>query len=351
MEIKKKINSFRRSIMKSLTKNIGKTNYKIKGEKEVEIKKILISRPNHRLGNLLLLTPLIQEVIMTFPNCKIDLFVKGNVASVIFQNYENIDNIIILPKKPFSDILKYSKGWLMLRNRKYDLSINAIQNSSSGKLSTQFSKSTYKFFGEFNENYETKYSDYRHNAKYPIYNLRSYLTQLGFDKNESQIPFLNLKLDNKEIENGNKTLSAIVPKSDKTICLFTNATGNKCYNEEWWNDFYENIKTAFPKHNIVELLPIENISKLGFIIPTFYSKDIREMGAFIANTSIFIAADSGVMHLASAVGIPTIGLFSVTNENIYKPYNDKSISINTSKVSQKEMFDLINKHINIVLHK
>ena len=33
---------------------------------KAEIKRILICRPNHRLGNLLLLTPLLQEVIETF---------------------------------------------------------------------------------------------------------------------------------------------------------------------------------------------------------------------------------------------------------------------------------------------
>jgi ADP-heptose:LPS heptosyltransferase len=68
------------------------------------IKTVLISRPNHRLGQLLI-TPLVQEVTDTFPNCKIDLFVKGNIAAIIFENYENIDSIIKLPKKHFNDLL------------------------------------------------------------------------------------------------------------------------------------------------------------------------------------------------------------------------------------------------------
>jgi ADP-heptose:LPS heptosyltransferase len=51
------------------------------------------------LGNQLLITPLVQEVTDTFPNCKIDLFVKE--TAIIFENYENIDSIIKLPKKAF----------------------------------------------------------------------------------------------------------------------------------------------------------------------------------------------------------------------------------------------------------
>jgi ADP-heptose:LPS heptosyltransferase len=51
----------------------------------------------------------------------------------------------------------------------------------------------------------------------------------------------------------------------------------------------------------------------------------------IANTEVFIGADSGIMHLASASLTPTVGLFSITNENVYAPYNNNSIGINTEK--------------------
>ena len=50
-----------------------------------KIKRILICRPNHRLGNLLLITPLIQEISETFPDCKIDLFVKGGIAPTVIS--------------------------------------------------------------------------------------------------------------------------------------------------------------------------------------------------------------------------------------------------------------------------
>ena len=91
----------------------------------------------------------------------------------------------------------------------------------------------------------------------------------------------------------------------------------------------------------MELLPVENISKLNFKIPNFYSKDIREMGGFLANCALFIAADNGVMHLASSVNVPTIGLFKVTDEAKYQPYNDRSFSINTNNIDLDKVMDLI----------
>ena len=82
MKTLKKINAFRRKLTKLLTKNIGNTqiyeNYDLVNKED--IKRILICRPNHRLGNQLLITPIVQELIEIFPNSKIDLFVKGNMT-------------------------------------------------------------------------------------------------------------------------------------------------------------------------------------------------------------------------------------------------------------------------------
>ena len=49
--------------MQRLTKSVGNSNFKnIDTSKKHEIKRVLICRPNHRLGNLLLTTPLVQEI-------------------------------------------------------------------------------------------------------------------------------------------------------------------------------------------------------------------------------------------------------------------------------------------------
>ena len=66
----KKVNVFRRNLMRNLTKGIGRSDVQKSGQiDKSEIKKVLISRPNKRLGFLLLITPLVQEVSHTFPIC------------------------------------------------------------------------------------------------------------------------------------------------------------------------------------------------------------------------------------------------------------------------------------------
>ncbi|WP_308992798.1 glycosyltransferase family 9 protein [Mariniflexile litorale] len=321
--------------MHKITKSVGSSysEPKIKPGQQIDIKKVLIIRPNHRLGNQLLLTPLVQEVINTFPDCKIDLFVKGGVAYPVFENYKHINKIVQLPRKPFSNLFKYASGWVSIKSTKYDLVINGDKNSSSGRLLTQIANASFKVFGEVNEAIQKQYSDHKHISKSPIYNLRHYLTKLGLPKNESSLPVLDIKLSDAEVIQGKKILDTIVKNDQKTICIYTNATGEKCYSETWWEVFYARLKKEYANYNIIEMLPIENISKINFKAAHFYSKDVREMGAIIKNTSIFIAADNGVMHLASASLTPTVGFFSVTNPDVYEPYGNGSLALDTNNTN------------------
>jgi heptosyltransferase-3 len=319
----------------------------------VEIKRILICRPNHRLGNLLLVTPLLQEVIETFPLAKIDLFVKGGIAPSLFKNYTNIDRIIQLPRRPFGSLLKYLSGWFAIRMDHYDLVINTVNHSASGRLATKFANSKYKFFGDIDEDPQLRFPDDEHMAKYPVYSFRRNLHAMGFNTSKRKVAFLDLKLSSDEIAAGKRTADALVQNNKKIICLFTYATGDKCYSKSWWMKFYERLKSEYGDYNIIEILPVENVSQISFLAPSFYSKNLREIGGLIANAEVFIGADSGMMHLASAAKTPTVGLFQKTNTRIYEPYNPGSVGIDTGISDCDECMRIVNRILlpEIQLHE
>jgi ADP-heptose:LPS heptosyltransferase len=344
MSLKKRVNKIRGVLTRSLTRYIGTSVRSSIGkdlQAQPDIRRILICRPNHRLGNLLLTTPLVQEVRQTFPNARIDLFIKGGAGSLIFRNYKNINTLIQLPKKPFKDFIKYLHGWLHIKKTRYDIAINVVSNSSSGRLSTKYANAKFRCYGDVDGSILRKYPDADHMAKFPVYSFRNFLTQLGFPENNSSVAPMNLALSADEIAHGKKLLTDIVRNERKTIALFTYATGDKCYTESWWQEFYTKLKAVYPDYNIIEVLPVENISQLAFSIPSFYSKDVREIGSFITNTDLFIGADSGMMHLASATHTTTVGLFKVTNTKIYAPYNHNSLAIDTSDKSIDECIRII----------
>jgi ADP-heptose:LPS heptosyltransferase len=343
----KKINVFRRKATKMLTSSIGKNNKKNQlFDSNTKIKRILVSRPNHRLGNQLLVTPLLQELERLFPESKIDLFVKGGVSNEIFKNYSQVDTIISLPKKHFKELFTYLKAWLSLKKKKYDLAINIVKGSSSGRISIKVTNATYKFYGDEFDNISPPQDDFNHIAKQPVYNLRAEIERLGFKTPKTEVPSLNLKLNEQEIAKGKKDLEKIYNNNLKTISIFTFATGDKCYSKEWWDVFYKDLKNNLPEVNFIEILPVENVSQLNFSIPSYYSKEIRDIAGVIANTSVFIGADSGMMHLATASGTPTLGLFSITNPITYEPYGKINRGINTNQISNKEIIELVKTILN-----
>lgn len=349
MTLKKKLNAIRGVIMRRLTRNIG-TAYTGKNSQLLDnttVKRILICRPNHRLGNLLLITPLLQEVADTFPNAKIDLFIKGNLGPTLFKNYNTVDQIIGLPRKPFKDLPRYIGGWISIMRRRYDIVINTVNSSASGRLSTKFTNAQYKFFGDVDDTIRNTHADHGHMAKYPVYSFRRQLEAVGFRPRQQPVAPLDLKLTVTEIAHGKTLLQNLTKHAGKIICLFTYATDMKRYGPDWWTPFYERLRQEYTDYTFLEVLPVENVSQLDFRIPTYYSQDIREIGSVLANADIFIGADSGMMHLSCASGTPTVGLFKVTDIKGYEPYGNRSYGILTTTSNTDDWIRTISQALAI----
>lgn len=306
--------------------------------KDADIK-VLISRPNHRLGNQLLLTPLIEEVKKQFPSCKIHLVVNGNLSLILFAQDNYIEKIINLPKKPFNNLGNYLTSTIKLRSTKYDIAIVGCENSNSSKIFVKLSRAKFKIYNSGTNELDKPV----HIAKSPIYNLKRVLNPSD-NLREYNYPKLSIKLTNEEIEKGSSLLRGLFNNNKKVICIFTFATGSKCHSQEWWAKFYEKLKIEFNDFNILEMLPFENVSQINFSSIHFYSRDLREIASIIENCAIFIGADSGMMHLSAATNTTTIGLFNKDNLNMYTPYGNKNQSIDTNTVQISEIIEIIKKH-------
>lgn len=335
MAFYKKLNPLKRKLFKKLTssyKNAENLTELASIEEQKEIK-VLISRPNHRLGNQLLICPLIQELKSCFPNVKIDLLVNGDLSKKIYTNYNCIGEIHNLPKKPFKNLLSYVRVSLKILSKKYDLAMTGCNSSNSSKLFVKFSKSKFKLFTELNS------TDIKevHKAKNPIQNFYYYYNK---DKLEAThlYPKLDIKLSRLEIEHGKEKLNSFFQNSKKIICVFTYATGNKILPKSWWKEFVDQLLVAFPDCSIFELLPKENNSQLDFAYTHYNSKDIREIASLIENCAVFVGADSGIMHLATSTNTPVFGLFNgTTNPENYTPYGPFKQGVDTTKTSINEL--------------
>ena len=75
---------------------------------------------------------------------------------------------------------------------------------------------------------------------------------------------------------------------------------------------------ALAEKNLIEEIKnsfIKNKNKK--LISYFYNQNLRTSSAIIANCNIFVSNDSGPMHIARALGIPTLAIFGSTDPNMF----------------------------------
>ncbi|HEV2606404.1 MAG TPA: glycosyltransferase family 9 protein, partial [Xanthomonadaceae bacterium] len=310
------------------------------------IRRIVVCRPNHRLGNALLLTPLILELERSFPDAKIDLVLGGGAGPAIFQDYPTIGSIACLPRYMVRHPLLIAGLAWKLRKARYDLAIDPCDGSQSGRLLLVIARALHSIgTKDFDSNRDPESQvEPAHLAQLPVFLLRNALSPQA--ANTDDYPPLTLRLTSSERQKALTVLETLThehaqPLSRATVGIFAGATGGKRFDAGWWSRFVGTLRAQHADVAIVELGSENGQTVLPSLLPSFFSPNIREAAAFISNMQCFVSADCGVMHLAAASGATTVGLFSTTDPAKYEPYGRGSQAIDTNGKSPEEVAQLV----------
>lgn len=319
------------------------------------VRRILICRPNHRLGNLLLLTPLVMELQRIFPSAEVDMVLAGDDGAELFGAFSNVRHIYGLSRRMIRHPVVIARTALRIRRAGYDLAIDPCEASQSSRLLVVLAKARYVI--GFPRDGSTADQEERevmlraptHMAQWPVYLLRQTATcrPPGFDRN---FPELDIRLSMDERTQAREVLDTLLrvhaaPQSRLIMGLFAEATGEKRYPLDWWRRFIAEARVCHPDCALVEILPPDGRPRLSMDLPTFSSRSPRKVAAMISNMTCFVSADCGIMHLASASGTPTIGLFSVTDVSKYEPCGRGSRALVTNGKSPEEIARLASMHM------
>jgi ADP-heptose:LPS heptosyltransferase len=317
----------RRAVRGALDRLLGKVaSVAPGGLPTTGIHRVLVLRPNHRLGNMLLVTPLLAELERLYPGAEVDIVGAGHAAATVFAGYPTVRAIENLHQRIVRHLPATFALLGRLRKTTYDLAIDAGGGSQSGRLLLALSRARFKL--DCAEPSATDPGRPRHLAQRPVHALRrAYAGDAA-----GSWPAMDLRLDDHERMRGRhlllKVLGPPAPGPDTmVVAIFANATGPKRQDTAWWNAFIGALDVPGRDIRIVEIVAAHAVSQLQSRHATFYSRDLRKMAAVIAAADVFISADCGVMHLAVASGVRTFGLFSVTDANKYAPYGNGSAAI------------------------
>lgn len=309
------------------------------------IYRILVCRPNHRLGNMILVTPLIAELERLYKGAEIDIVAEGDAASDVFQTFSSIRHIYCLPRRGFKRPIAFLSQILKIRKTRYDLIIDPCLGSGFSRALTRLFTGRRKL--GFDDGDRRRGMTHlvpgsqapHHMAKRAVMLARWYASPPVNDADS--FPSLDIRLTDMEKRQGMQLIRDIVSASGQSntigvIGLFAEATGKKRYCIEWWNAFVDAVRAASPECAIVEIIPMHGQSMLDSKWPGYYSTSIRRMASAMAGVDMMISADCGVMHLAVASGTPTVGMFCVTDAKIYGPYGSHNAPLVTQGMTPQE---------------
>jgi heptosyltransferase III len=309
------------------------------------IYRILVCRPNHRLGNAILLTPLVAELEHLYKGAEIDLVVEGDASAEIFSSFFSVNRIHCLPRHGFKHPLAFLAMLLDIRKTDYDLIVDPCLGSGFSRALTRILRGRRKIgFTDRPANCGLTHpvplsAAPRHMAKRAISLVRRVTPLEGHDSTE--FPSLDIRLTEMERAHGKSVIGSLLASSQQAgsnavIGIFANATGAKCYPKAWWTELIAALKAQNPCCSIIEIIPMHGRSMLDSQWPGYYSTNIRRMGAVMSAVDLMISADCGVMHLAVASKVATVGMFCVTDEAVYGPYGSRSSPLLTQGKSASE---------------
>ena len=320
------------SAMRRVLRRVGRALCEPGGLPKAGIYRVLLCRPNHRLGNSVLISPLIAEIEARYPGAEIDIL-GSHATACLYADRFSVHTVFVLPQKIARHLWRSVGVLRALRRCHYDLAIDACNGSRSGRIALALAQARYKLgFPDPVLNPASAWHAVawpEHLAHRSVFLLRRACATAA----PADYPPLNLDLAPNEKRAAARVMARLCGGSREqcgaTVAIFPNATGAKCYGEDWWRRFVDTFRELCPQVRLVNLLAAHGRSQLGFPLTPFYSQNLRRLAALTACMDGVISADCGVMHLAAASGAPTLGLFSVTDPAKYAPYGGGNAALDT----------------------
>ncbi len=331
-------------LRRKIAKNINQTLAKLFTKKQnnfplpkEEIKRILIIRINYRIGNIIFQTPLINAINNIFPNAKIDFVLGAPYITSLIEGMPNINKVYSFDRKLLAKPLQAINLIKDINQNSYDLTITSNLSSSSDKIATLLVKAPYKV-GFFDLN---QYLPVTHSIE---------ITN-NFNKlHEALKPLELVKVFGENPNNFERELNLKIKKVKKTnfIGIFRDARGEKKYQNYFWQELVDELKKLDNSLKFIDILDPNNKTPLNNEIKTMSEKNLRELSKEISTLKAFICADTGPMHLSSAVKTPTIALFKATSPTLYGTLGKNDLSLVTKDLDIKSLAKKINKHLKTI---
>lgn len=303
--LKKRAQAAERFLKRQITHLLGfliGTPNEVSTDSLNDIKRILLIRPNYRIGNALISTRAIQVFQQRFPNASIDFLATENT----FPIFEN------LPLRKIHGMTRkaITQPWLLitlirnLRKEKYDLVVQMTSGSVTGIILTRLIKASYTM-GTSKKDHS--WYDYEIDQDKPdahAYDMGKPFAAY-FQQDYISKPWLVMSQNEKE---DGLNLRRRIIDHEQFIGIFVGGHLDKRSPINFWLEVSQLLSDDKIAH-IIFIGPeemdhaetIEQALKSNHYGALCRPKPLREFASLLQQADLLVTPDSGPMHMAAAV--------------------------------------------------
>ena len=300
------------------------------------------------IGDLLLGTPALRALRETYPQARIDLLVTPASAGLL-DGWEIIDHIIVLDKYLFDypqqllknprNLLRLRPLWHDLRDGDYDAVLllhhltlffgrvkhQVLMRATGAKWRVGLDNGHGWFL-----NVRVKDQGFGaiHEAEYNL----AVAQAVGATTSDKR---LTVPINEEERQQARQLLCGVDPAESVKGPLITMHPGSGGYStaRRWAPERFAQLADTLYRDVGGQLIlmggpeeaeahqQIISMMRSGMPVRSFAGKgSIRVAAAVLEQADLFVGNDAGLMHLATAVGTPTVAIFGLTNSQAWGPY-------------------------------
>lgn len=298
------------------------------------IRKILVLR-YRSIGDILLSNPALKGLRDRFQDAKIHVLIDDDFEEVLADN-KNVDRLILNPRKPAEAKWKSDIDMIRtLRAEKYDIAVD-LHGGPRSSMFTLLSGATWRVGHPFRLRNRLSYNvpvtpalpdEHTWKVQFRV------VAALGAKWPERPSFFLRV---------GEAAALSMKDKLERTGFTFDRPLvllhpGARVMVKRWPAEKMGELARWLVDEKKVavflagspadgpEIRKIRSAS--GYALPFFTELKLGELVALILRSSLVVCNDSGPMHIAGVLNIPTIALFGPSDPQVWAPVGERNITL------------------------
>lgn len=284
------------------------------------------------IGDTVLATPSLIALRRMLPEAQIDILLEDRVAPLL-DGHDAIDNVISVGR---NSVERWRIAW-QLRQRRYDVAFN-LHGGTTATFFTRASGARHRV-GYSNYQYSFVYnhlplsaSDFWQREK--THSAEQQLALLGFvgvpvdDRPKSRLIVTDMAIESLEKKFHAKSRRS---QGDKHAGYVLLHPGTAFLTKKWPIENFARtaeflaerglqIVAISSKAESETLRELTAASKTPLV--TFDDLTLPEITALASRARLFVGNDSGIAHIAAAVGAPSVVIFGSSNRDHWRPWTD-----------------------------